>query len=309
MKKSFSYICLSGLLSLAGLSQSYAQELQARVEVSITGGGEIANVDKSIWSALESQCTNFLNNTKWTSETYEQYEKIECNLLFNLKSGSASDGKYSGSLTVTSRRPVYGSSYYTPILNVLDEDFTIVYQLNQVFDYSSTTYLNNLSSILSFYAYMIIGLDYDSFSPLGGTPYFNKAMQIAQLAQVSSAEKGWRLESNKLRSRWVMIEEITSPAYEPFRTFMYDYHRNAFDQFFSDFDAKRPLAFQALARLEEIHKQKASSYLLYIALNAKRDEALNLMKDAPKPEIVDLIKIMNKIDGANANRWNAMNPQ
>jgi len=310
MKKYLFPICSAAVLLFSGIvSPARAQELQARVEVSITGSGEIQNVDKNIWSALESQCTNFLNNTKWTSETFEQGEKIECNFLFNLKSGSAGDGKYSGTLTVTSRRPVYGSSYYTPLLNILDEDLTIVYQLNQVFDYSSTTYLNNLSSILSFYAYIIIGLDYDSFAPQGGTPYFTKALQIAQLAQVSSSEKGWRLESNKLRSRWVMIEELTSPAYDPFRKFMYDYHRSAFDQFFSDFEGKRAIAFQALSSLEDIHRQKPSSYLLYIALNAKRDEAINLMKDAPKGEITELIKTMSKIDGANANRWNSLNPQ
>lgn len=285
------------------LSTTFAQELTARVEVSVTGSGEIANVDKNIWTALQTQCNTFLNSTKWTNDVFEQNEKIECNFLFNLKNKTG-ENKYSGTLTVTARRPVYGTSYYTPTINILDEDISIEYQLNQVFDYSSTSYLNNLSSILSFYAYVIIGLDYDTYSPLGGSQYYQKALQIAQLAQTSSSETGWAPQSSKLRNRFVLIEELNSPSYEAFREFMYDYHRKAFDQFVTDFDTNRPLAFEAFKKLEFVYTQKSSSYLLYLALNAKRDEMLNLIKDAPKNESAELIKIMNKIDGANAARWN-----
>lgn len=291
-----------GILGLS-ITSTYAQELAARVEVSVTGSGEIANIDKNIWTALQTQCNTFLNSTKWTTEIFEQNEKIECNFLFNLKSKTA-ENKYSGTLTVTARRPVYGTSYYTPTINILDEDISIEYQLNQVFDYSSTAYLNNLSSILSFYAYIIIGLDYDSYSPLGGSPYYQRALQIAQLAQTSSGETGWAPQSSKLRNRFILIEELNSPSYEAFREFMYDYHRNGFDQFVTDFDLNRPKVFEAFKKLEFVYTQKSSSYLLYLALNAKRDELLNLIKDAPKNESADLIKAMNKIDGANAARWN-----
>lgn len=284
-------------------TQSFAQELMARVEVNVTGSGEIANVDKNVWTALQTQCNTFLNNTKWTTDVFEQSEKIECNFLINLKN-AVSTNKYSGTLTVTARRPVYGSSHHTPSINILDEDFTIEYQLNQVFDYSSTTYLNNLSSILSFYAYIIIGLDYDSFTSNGGAPYFQKALQIAQLAQTSSGDKAWAPQASKLRNRFVLVEELNSPSYDVFHKFMYDYHRKGFDQFITDFDPARVIVFNSLKSLENLYTQKSTSYLLYLALNAKRDEAFNLIKDAPKNESAELVKVMNKIDPANASRWN-----
>lgn len=291
------------LMTTFTFTQVHAQELIARVEVNVTGSGEIANIDKNTWTALQTQCNTFLNSTKWTSDVFEQAEKIECNFLINLKS-MTSTNKYSGTLTVTARRPVYGSSYYTPTINILDEDFEIEYQLNQTFDYSSTAYINNLGSVMSFYAFIIIGLDYDSYSLNGGSQYFQKALQIAQLAQTSSTEKGWTPKANNLRNRFTLVEELSSPAMESFHEFMYQYHRLGFDQFFTNFDQNRPIVYEAARSLEVLYNQKSTSYLLYLSLNAKRDELLNLIKDSPKNESESLVKIMSKIDGANAARWN-----
>lgn len=302
IKNIYSALWIFGLFSLS--IQLQAQELNARVEVNVTGSGEISNIDKNVWTALQTQCNTFLNSTKWTGDVFESVEKIECNFLFNFKS-MPSANKYSGTLTVTSRRPVYGSGYHTPLINILDEEITIEYQLNQAFDYSNSSYLNNLSSILSFYAYIIIGLDYDSYSMDGGAPYFQRALQISQLAQTSSGESGWTPSSSKLRNRYVLAEELTSPSYNAFHKFMYDYHRRGFDQFITEFNASRPIVFDALNfQLQELYQQKTTSYLLYLALNAKRDEALNLVKDAPKNESTELLKTMSRIDGANISRWN-----
>lgn len=279
-------------------TQAAAQELNATVKVT---SQKITNMDPSIFKALETSVKQFLNNTRWTSDVYGPEERIECSFLINITDAPSSD-YFSGEITVSSRRPVYGSAYYCTMLNHKDELFSFSYVPFQPMEFSETSFLNNLTSVLSFYAYIIIGIDYDSFSPEGGSPYFNKARQIVQNAQQTS-EAGWKSFDKAGRNRFTLSDDILNPAFKSYRTFLYKYHREGFDRFYNDFATGRKNAIDALTGIEEIFKQRPNSFLLQVFFNSKRDEAINMLKDAPKAETTNIVQIMRKVDGAYASRW------
>lgn len=275
-----------------------AQELNASVKVSFQ---QVTNVDPTIFTALESSVQQFMNNTRWTNDVYAPEERIECSFLINITDAVSSD-YFKADLTVGSRRPVYGSAFFCSMFNHKDMNFNFNYIPFQPMEFSETSFLNNLTSVLSFYAYIILALDYDSFSPEGGTAYFNKANQIVQNAQ-QSPELGWKSFDNAGRNRFTLSEDFLNPAFKSYRTFLYKYHREGFDNFYNDFEKARPKAIEALAGIEEIFKQKPNSFLLQVFFNSKRDEAINMLKNAPKVETANIVQIMRKVDGANASRW------
>lgn len=274
-----------------------AQELKAQVQVVAQ---QVTNVDPTVFQELEKSCTQFLNNTKWTTDNFSIEERIECSFLINITKAPSVDAM-EGNLQISFRRPVYGSSYFTTILNIKDDDFAISYQPFQVMEFSEQSNLSNLTSILAFYAYYILGLDYDSFSPEGGSIYYKKAQNIVLNAQSSSA-KGWKSFESQ-RNRYWMVDDLLNPAFKSYRQMLYDYHRSGMDNFSTDFAKSRKVAIDALATMDNIYKQRPNAFLIQIFLNAKRDEALALCKEAPKDEIQAIVPIMAKIDGAFASKW------
>lgn len=293
---------LSLLIFFAGvLLQVRAQELKATVKVVAQ---KVTDVDPTIFTALESSVNQFLNNTRWTSDVFSPEERIECSFLINI-TDARSQESFVADLTVGSRRPVYGSAFFCTMFNHKDLDFNFTYVPFQPMEFSETSFLNNLTSVLSFYVYIILGLDYDSFSPEGGTIYFNRANQIVQNAQQAS-EPGWRSIDRAGRNRFTLSEEILNPAFRNFRTFQYKYHREAFDHFYNDFEKSRAKAVEALLGIEDIFKQRPNAFLLQVFFNSKRDEVISMMKDAPLVEKQNLVQVMRRIDGANASRWDEL---
>ncbi len=293
---------LSLLILFAGtLMQTRAQELKATVKVVAQ---KVTDVDPTIFTALESSVTQFLNNTRWTSDVYAPEERIECSFLINITDAKSAES-FVADLTVGARRPVYGSAFFCTMFSHKDMDFNFSYVPFQPMEFSETAFLNNLTSVLSYYVYIILGLDYDSFSPEGGTPYFTKANQIVQNAQ-QSPETGWRSFDRAGRNRFTLSEDILNPAFKNFRTFQYKYHREAFDNFYNDFEKSRVKAIEALLSIEEIFKQRPNAFLLQVFFNSKRDEAISMLKDAPLIEKQNLVQVMRRVDGANASRWDEL---
>lgn len=286
------------VLTLAFGFQTHAQELNATVKVTAQ---KITDVDPTIFTALETSAKQFLNNTRWTNDVFSSEERIKCSFLINVTEAPSAD-YFKGEITIVSNRPVYGSTFECNLFNHKDVRFNFNYVPFQPMEFSETSFLNNLTSVLSFYAYMVIGLDYDSFSPEGGTPYLNKARQIVQNAQ-QSPEDGWKAFDAGGRNRFTLAEDMLNPAFSDYRTFLYTYHREGFDHFYNDFDNARRKTIEALLTMEGIHKQRPNSFLLQVFFNSKRDEAINLLKDAPKSETTNLVQVMKRIDGANSSRW------
>lgn len=281
-----------------GTLQAQAQELNASVKVTYQ---KVTNMDPAIFTALETSVKQFLNNTRWTSDVYSPEERIKCSFLINITDAPSTD-YFKGELTVVSNRPVYGSVFECNMLNIKDGNFDFNYVPFQPMEFSETSYLNNLTSMLSFYAYMIIALDYDSYAPEGGTPYLTKARQIVQNAQ-QAPEAGWKSFDNAGRNRFTLSEDLLNPAFKAYRAFTYKYHREGFDHFYNDFENSRKKAIEALMTIEDIYKQRPNSFLLQIFFNSKRDEAINMLKDAPKTETLALVQVMRKVDGAYSSRW------
>jgi len=274
-----------------------SQELRAEVKVQFTA---ITNVDPNVFKELEKAIRNFLNGTKWSSDVFQPEERIDCSFFINVLENRGND-TYKATLQVSARRPVYGSTYYSPILNIQDQDFVFSYVPFQFMEFSEQAYLSNLTSVLAFYVYYILGLDYDSFAPEGGTPFFKKAQNVVLNAQNSDAP-GWRGQEN-FRNRYWMIEDMLNAGFKDFRKFMYDYHRNALDQFYNNFEGKRKVALDAAILMDNVFRQRPNGVLLQIFLNAKREEILGLCKDAPKAEIAPFVNAMAKVDGAYSSKW------
>ncbi|MDD5572021.1 MAG: DUF4835 family protein, partial [Bacteroidales bacterium] len=214
-------IFLTFVLSLFALC-IYAQELNCNVQIV---SDKIPGSDKKIYETLRMSIWEFMNNRKWTNNIFKNEERIECSILINLT--ERNNDEFSGTIQIQVRRPVYKTTYNTVLLNFIDKDFNIKYVESQPLDYTDNTYISNLTSILAYYAYVIIGLDYDTFSLYGGTPFYEKAQAIINLTQ-SIQEKGWK-SFESMKNRYWLLENLTNQNYKAFRESMYKYHRVGMD--------------------------------------------------------------------------------
>ncbi len=287
------------LFFLCFIKLLHAQELKCQVQVvsqQISGQG----VDTRIFTTLQTSITEFLNNRKWTNDNFTNTEKIECNILINITQiVSLSQGNFQGTIEVQSRRPVYKSSYNSVLLNYLDETFAFTYVANQPLNYSENTYTDNLTSVLAFYAYFMIGLDYDSYSLNGGTPYYQKALNIVNSVS-SDAESEW---TSGDRSRYWMIYNMMDATYVPLRVCMYNYHRLGLDVMADNKDAGLKVIITSIEGLQKIHAIKPLSFSVQMFFNAKSDEVINLFTGASTDQKNKIVPILNRIDPTNSNRY------
>jgi len=243
----------------------------------------------------------FLNNRKWTGYTYRQEEKIECSIFINI-SERTSDVEFKGTMQVQSRRPVFNTSYNTPMLNLVDKDISFKYIQNQALDYDDNNYLSNLTSLLAYYAYIIIGVDFDSYTMKGGSQYFTKAQNIVQLAQ-NAADKGWKsFESRK--NRYWLVENLLNDSYSGFRECLYLYHLKGLDAMKDNIENGRTSVISAMEKMQTVVRGTPSLYFTTVFMDTKRDEIINIFSQAPsgdKPRIVDILK---EIDPAHSGDFN-----
>lgn len=297
MKKRCSYIFL---LFFFCYSATMAQELNARVQVLAP---TVANINKRNVEVLQNTIREFLNNNKWSTETYTPAERIECNFVITL---TAWDGNsaYTAEAQIQSSRPVYNSAYNSTVLNISDKDFDFNYSEGQSVDFSDQNFISNLSSLLSFYAYTIIGLDKDSFSKLGGTNYYNKAQNILNVAQVSG-NKGWKAFDG-LRNRYWLNENLQNKGFEDLRQFIYDYHLNGLDLLQEDpvKGAKRIIGL--LSDLKRLDKQKVGSIFPNMYLASKADELVNVISLTDPQDKIKAYNLLSEIDPANLNKYEAL---
>jgi hypothetical protein len=297
-------IIFSGILILAGLVHLNAQELNCNVQV-VTQ--QIQGTNKQIFQTLQNAIYEFMNNRAWTSHVYAPTERIECNIYINLNEQVSAD-QFRGTIQVQSRRPVYGSSYNSILLNYLDDNFDIRYQEFQPLEFTETSHLSNLTSILAYYAYIIIGLDYDSFSPEGGTEYFQKAENIVLNAQ-NAPEKGWKAFDGKgNKNRYWLVNNLLDKQYQPVREFLYRYHRLGLDVMSSKPVEGRAEIAESLRLLQQVYRTKPDPYmhLLQVVLNAKSQELINVFSETLPDEGRRVVTILSEIDPSNASKYQAI---
>jgi len=275
-----------------------SQELNCNITINtdqIQGTAE-----KQIFEQLRKSVFEFMNNTKWTSDIFNAQEKIDCSILIIIKQ-KVSTEDYSASIQVQSTRPVFNSSYRTPVLNLEDENFDFRFQQFTTLDFNINSFQNNLTQVLAFYAYVILAVDYDTFSPLGGTPYWQKAQTIVNNAQ-SATEKGWRSsEGNK--NRYWLIENTMQPVFKGIRDCMYEYCFLGLDIMHDKTDEGRANIMKALNLLKPVYAARPASYNMQLFFNAKTDELVNIFKGAQPDEKEVARELLMNVDPANTTKY------
>lgn len=276
---------------LVSFVETHAQELNCQVQVvspQIQG-----TTEKRIFENLQKAVFEFMNYTKWTNDIFSPEERINCSMFINITEKISTD-EYKATLQIQSTRAVFKSSYNTVLLNHNDADFQFRYIEFQPMDFSINQHMGNLTSVLAYYAYVVLAMDYDSYSLEGGTPWWQKAQTIVANAQ-NSVEKGWK-SSESTKNRYWLVENMLQPLYEPLRTCIYKYHRLGFDVMFQDVAAGRAAVLEALQGLEAIHNQRPLSFPLQIFFNAKSDEIVKLFSGGLQEEKAKVVPLLQKID-------------
>jgi len=282
----------------------WAQELKCNVQI-VTQ--KIQGTNKKIFKTLQRAIVEFMNNHKWTNHVYDNDERIECNLLINLSEEISSD-EFKGTIQVQARRPIYNSSYNTVMFNYLDNDFHFRYIEYEPLVFNETAYVSSLTSILAYYAYIILGLDYDSFSFEGGTEFFQKAEIIVQNAQ-NAREKGWKaFESRRYNNRYWLVENIMNEKFNPVREFLYKYHRLGLDLMDSKVNEGRAEIAESLKLLQKVYREKPDPFmhLLQVIYNAKADEFVNIFSESYTDEKNRVFEVLKEIDPANTAKYQKM---
>lgn len=278
-------------------NNSIAQELNCKVQVV---SPTIQGTDKSVFDNLQTTIFEFMNNRKWTNETFKNTERIDCSILINVTERISND-EFKATIQVQVRRPVFKASYNSVLLNNNDVDFQFRYLENQTLDYSENVYTSNLTSVLAFYAYFIIGLDYDSFAPSGGTYYLQKALTIVNNAQ-SGNDLGWKSRDGN-KNRYWLINNMLDATFVPLRECMYKYHRLGMDMMVDNKEAARVTIYESLLNLRKIHQIKPLSYSLQVFFYAKSDEIINIYSGAFPDEKAKIVNLLNEIDPTNSNKY------
>lgn len=290
------YILFFFLLSVSAIS--YSQDLNARVQILAP---QVSNANKRIVDVLEVSIKDFLNNRRWTADALQPQERIDCNFVITITEWDGSSSNFKAEAQIQSSRPVYNSSYNSTILNLSDKEFTFAYSEGQALDFSDQNYLTNLTSLLAFYAYIITGMDYDTFSKLGGTPYFQKAQTVLNNAQIAP-NVGWKAHES-LRNRFWLIENLMNKAYNPIRENLYEYHRDGLDVMVENPSKGRKAIYSILPQLEKIDKQKQGAVLNQVFFTAKSDELINILNDAEPQEKLKAFSILSVVDPANSLKY------
>ncbi|MCR5659011.1 MAG: DUF4835 family protein [Bacteroidales bacterium] len=299
MKRAFSVLLIlfGFMTSVNGLK---AQELQCNVRVT---SNKVEGSDKTIYQNLQSALNEFVNNTKFTEINFKTAERIECSMLVDVKSR---EGDYfSAEISLALRRPVYKSSYNTPMFNYIDRKFFFEYTDGQALDFNPNTYISNITSTIGFYVYLFLGMEFDSFSPNGGDPFFSIAETIANAApQEAGNENGWN--SSGRQNRYAIISEINNQTYQPLRQFLYNYHRLGLDVMAEHPDQGRDAILGALVLLQNVYERNSMCYFLQLIVESKRDEIIQVFSQGEQKVRVEASNIMKAIDPSQSSRYDTM---
>jgi Domain of unknown function (DUF4835) len=294
----FSFIIL-------GANKARCQEFQANVTVLSNRIG--TSVDKQIFTTLQSALYNFMNGRKWTSAAFNSNEKILCNFLLNL-SGSADNNTYAATLTIQMGRPIFNTSYQSPLMNYIDESVTFKYVQFQDLDFNENRVggtdpmTANLTAVFAYYAYIILGLNFDSYGLRGGDLYFQKAQNIVSNAPEASAVNGWK-PFDGVRNRYWLVENLTNPKYNPMHDAIYNYYRQGLDQMYDHESDGRTSVMNALVSLNSINNEYPNIMFMQFFFTGKGAEIGNIFKHGNPDEKSRALDILSRIDISNLNQY------
>ncbi len=278
----------------------YGQELNCQVKVITDPKLQLDANDIEILTDMENNIYEFMNTTRWTKDIYEIEERINCSVLITIT--QKNNDNLIGKIQVQSTRPVFNSSYNTTVFNTIDPDFNVTYLRNTTLLFSIEQYRNNLTSILGFYAYMILGYDYDSFSFEGGSKYFEYAQIISNLAK-NSGDAGWAASSGKRRNRYWLVDNALQSLFKPLRKAYYTYHREGMDMMYNNPVEGRKKILEALKFVDKVQRARPGNFNIQIFMNAKSDELINIFSQAEMAEKNTAVNILKRLDPAGSSKY------
>lgn len=280
--------------------QSYSQEFLCSVSVN---SSRIEGTDKRVFESLQTSLNEFVNNRVWTTYQFQGEERIECSMMITIESRISTD-EFKGRINLALRRPVFNTTYNSVLFNYVDENIQFRYIENQSLDFTENTYTSNLTSVVAYYLYLFLGMDFDSFSLNGGSPFYERAQAIANAAQ-SSPYGGWKAyESTK--NRYWMVENLLNPSYRSIRQFIYEYHRLGLDVLTDNTTEGRAKITQNLNLLKTVYDERPNLFFLQLILEAKRNEFIELYSEGSVMEKTEAVNILSKIDPANSSKYQAI---
>ena len=276
-----------------------AQELRCNVQVNYN---QITNANTQIFRTLQTQLTEFMNNTQWTQKKFKQSELIDCSLFITVN--SFDNNILNCSLQLQSSRPGFGSNYNSPILNFNDKEFNFSYIENQQLNFNKDIYTSELLSTLAFYAHIIIGLDADTFKLNGGDEFLQTAQNIMNTAQ-SSGAAAWTQGDNK-QNRYYLITDLLTQTFEPYRRSLYTYHREGIDLMATDQKTGKENIKKAIKELSEINKTRPNAFVTRLFFDAKTNEIVSVFSGGPNVETTDLRDLLSRLSPLNNNKWSSI---
>lgn len=285
------------LLVLLTVTQVNAQELDATITIN---SDKISGSNKQVYQTLERALTEFINQKKWTNRKFKAQEKIKCAFTLTILEQSSSTN-FKGNIQIQSSRPVYNSTYLTPIFNFKDNDFSFRYTEFETLQYNPNSFDSNLISVITFYVYTILGMDGDSFAQGGGTEYFKDAENVVNQAQ-QGGYIGWSRTASGV-TRYKLINDILSNSYIDFRTAMYMFHRQGLDMFNEDKGESKENIAVAISKIKNIYNRRPNALLVRTFMDSKADEIVSIFSGGPRFDTSKLVEDLNRMSPVNSNKW------
>lgn len=274
----------------------FSQELNCTVKVNYQ---ELGNTNLTIFKTLEKSLAEFINKTNWSDKVYKPRERIDCSMFINISSYGGD--QFSATIQVQSSRPVYNSLYSSPVFNFNDKEFNFTYTEFQLLTYNQNVYDSNLISVIAFYANMIIGIDGDTFSELGGTQAYQNAQEIVSVAQASNA-KGWNQNESR-QNRYFLVNDMLSTTFSPIREALFNYHYNGLDKMSEDLKTGKENIKEAIMSIKKVNDVRPNAFLTRVFFDAKLDEIQSVFSGGPKMNVSDLIDNLNRFSPTNSASW------
>lgn len=279
----------------------FAQELNCQINVAVKPGLDVTTTETEIFKELEKTIFELMNETAWTNDVFSFEERINCNMQLSIVD-VISPGNYRANLQVQLTRPVLNTTYNSTLFNFMDENVEFKFERNAILVYSPNEFRDNLTSIFAFYAYMMLGYDYDSFSMEGGSQFFSKAQEIVTLAQ-NGGGSGWRSSERGRKNRYWLVDNALQELFTPLRKCFYEYHRLGLDNMYEKPEEARQNIFNALQQLSDVHKARPGSINIMTFLQAKVTELTGIFKDADTRQKTELVNLLKRLDPANSSKY------
>lgn len=284
------------VLLLGAFYISNAQELNCQITVDAQ---QVNQTNQQIFKTLERSLTDFVNKTQWTNRTYAPQERINCSMVINVSQYNSDE--FVATIQVQSSRPIYNSTFSSPVFNFNDKQFRFIYQEFQPIVYNPNAFTTNLVSVITYYVYVILGIDADTFKLRGGSEHYAQAQRIVNLAQ-TSAFLGWK-EADGNRTRWRLLDNMLNNTYKEYRTVMYNYHRVGMDKMSDDSKSAKQSISGSLELFKVLNNRRPNSFLLQTFFDAKAEEIQRIFSDGPKVNVTRLVETLNRVAPFHANKW------